>query len=162
MNVLLSLSEHLADRHQWYTAPPAVRAFHGRLAEAPWHDLELKSSSLAALCAAASATRFDEKVWITRLAEQTIRQVVPRALRAAADLHPEAKHRAALRAAADRCCLEGSEAAARAAAVAADAADAAAWAAEAAAAASAAAQAAEHDQILCLAAQIAFEALPAC
>ena len=138
MNALLSLSEHLADRHQWYTVPRVVKTFHRRLAEAPWHDLDLKAATLAALRAAAAGP-LDEKVWITRLAEQTIRQVVPRALRAAADLHPEAKHRAALRGAADRCCQDGSKAAAWAADAAADAA----WAAAAAAGARAAARAAD-------------------
>jgi len=183
MNALTSLSAFLADQHQWYTVPRVVKTFHGRLAEAPWHDLDLKAATLAALCAAAAGP-LDEKVWITRLAEQTIRQIVPRALRAAADQHPEAKHRAALRAAADRCCLEGSEAAARAAwAVAASVARAtrAAWAAADAARAAAAAAApclwdpaaaalvaavavavtpAERDQILCLSVKIAIEALP--
>jgi len=47
--------------------------------------------------------------WATRYILRTIREIVPRALRAAAQAHPDAAHVDRLRAAAERCAAEASE-----------------------------------------------------
>ena len=95
----------------------------------------------------------DQTKFSRLLAEKATRRIVPIALRAAASVHPEAKHRDALEAAAIRCESEGTADAAAADAAAADAA-AARWAADAAAA--------DRKRIFEIAAQIGVEALQEC
>jgi hypothetical protein len=81
-----------------------------------------------ALAQLGSAEVLDEPEFMRRVAAMTIRTIVPRALRIASEIHPEEKHKTAMREAAERCERDGDKAAAI------NAADAARWAARWAAA----------------------------
>ena len=120
----------------------ALRQLKIRLNDAPWSSNAARADGLRRLAVAqlGSAGILDDQAFVARVAERTIRIVVPIALRAAASRNP--KHAIALEDAAQRCAREGTRAAAYAAANAAAAADAAAAAADAAAAAAATATAA--------------------
>jgi hypothetical protein len=112
---------------------PTVRAFKIALNDGPWSSPKARAAGMRALAYAQIGTRghLDEKKWVTRVAELTIREVLPPILRQVG-LEKEAK----------RCEEEGTEEAAaeaateaaRAARAAARAARAAAWAAARAAA----------------------------
>jgi hypothetical protein len=119
---------------------PAVRAFKIALNDGPWSSPEARAAGMRALAYAQIGTRgqLDEKKWVTRVAELTIREVLPPILREIG-LEKEAK----------RCELEGTPEAAWAAA--------AARAAEAAWAAAAARAAA--DKYLLISADLALRAL---
>jgi len=109
---------------------PAVRAFKIRLNDSRWSSPKARAVGLRAVAVAQLGSReiVDGRRFAARVAELTIREVLPPAL-VAVGLHKEA----------ERCALEGSYAAASAAAAA--AADATASAAAASAAAAAAADA---------------------
>lgn len=92
--------------------------------DARWPSDQARAEALLPLALASLGTAgTDRGPWVRRLAEGTIRRVVPIWLRWAADTitmrHPE--RATALRAAADRCAADGTRAAAYAAAAAADA-----------------------------------------
>jgi hypothetical protein len=119
---------------------PALRALKITLNDKSWSSKEARAKGLRRLAVAQLGSKgaLDEKEFIQRVAELAIRKSVPIALRAAASVQTEEKHKLALEAAAVRCETEGTQAdAARAAAYAADAAADAADAAAAAAAAAA-------------------------
>jgi len=131
-----------AEGRPWSDEPgerPDLRAFN----DGPWSD---DAARTAAMLRIGVALLWDWPSWspehrrqvVDRVVEGTIRSVLPLALRAAADVHPDPRSAAALRTAADRCASEGSAEAAWAAAAEA------AWA-EAAAAAEAARAVAEAD-----------------
>jgi hypothetical protein len=127
---------------------PALRSIKITLNDKAWSSPQARAEGLLRLAVAqlGSAGVLDNKEFMRRVADMTIRRIVPIALRAAAKRNQ--KHAAKLEAAAVRCELEGTREAARAAAAyaaaAADAAaDAAAYAAAAADAAAYAAAAAD-------------------
>src|SRR5208337_959200 len=122
---------------------PALRALKIRLNDASWSSNQARARGLRRLAVAqlGSTDVLDETEFVRRIADHAIRVSTPKALRMAAMLIEE-KDLAALIAAARRCEVEGSIAAANAAADAANAADAVAYAAYAAYAAGAAAAAA--------------------
>jgi hypothetical protein len=101
-----------------------------RLNDALWSSDDARTAAMVPLgslvLAWPSWTPKRQQAFAKRVASETIRQIVPVALRAAADVHPDAQHQAALRAAADRCADEGTAAAAAAVWAAASAAE---WAA---------------------------------
>jgi hypothetical protein len=135
--ICLAVGEPHSDRPSCVAQPD--REFAVRINDAPWSSPEARAKALLPLALAQLGTAgSDRGPWVQRVAEGTIRQIVPIALRAAARAHPDEQHRAALEDAAIRCEREGTSAA-DAAAYAADAADAnAATAAHAAARANAA------------------------
>jgi hypothetical protein len=119
----------------------AVRRFKIRLNDARWSSDTARTKGLRKLAIAQlGSDTIDQRAFANIVVEQTIRQIVPIALRAAARRNP--KHADALEAAAIRCEQEGTGEAAKDAA--ADAAAAAAAYAAAAAAADAAAAAAAY------------------
>ncbi len=125
---------------------PALRQLKICLNDKNWSSNEARAKGLRRLAVAqlGSAGVLDDREFAKRVAEMSIRKVVPTALRIAASIQKDAKHRASLIAAVNRCEAEGTKAAAYAAAnAAADAADAAYAAANAANAADAAANAAD-------------------
>jgi hypothetical protein len=119
---------------------PIVRQFKIALNDASgWSSKAARAKGLRRIAIAQlGSTGIDENAFAKALAEQTIRLVVPAALRASAGMPGNASHKAALLAAADRCEKEGSAAASYAArAAASDASDAASDAASYAASAAA-------------------------
>jgi hypothetical protein len=129
--------------------------------DASWSTDELRTEHMLRVALAV----WDWPNWSTerrqafarRVASETIRRVLPLALRAAASVHPDAEQKAALNAAADKCADDGTWAAASESAWAAEAAAAAARAAAAAAARAAA----ESDAPLIAIADIFVEAAEA-
>ena len=113
--ICLALGEPHSDRPSCVAEPD--REFAIRINDAPWSSPEARAKALLPLALAQLGTAgSDRTAWVQRVAEGTIRQIVPIALRAAARVHPEDHHRAALEAAATRCEREGtSDAAAHAA-----------------------------------------------
>lgn len=102
---------------------PVGRSFAIRLNDANWPSNAERAEALAPLAMAQIGTAgLDHTEWQRIIAEGTIRRVAPLALRAAADAHPEKKHKTVLRDAATRCEVEGTRDAAYAANVAAHAA----------------------------------------
>jgi len=128
----------------------AVRSLKVSLNDKDWSSNKSRAKGLRRLALAqlGSLGAVDDKDFSRRVAEYTIRTMVPIALRAAASLQKEAKHRRALTDAATRCEAEVTSAAATAAVTAAtdatDAAHASHAAANAANAAAHAANAAAH------------------
>jgi hypothetical protein len=122
---------------------PALRRLKIRLNDSNWSSDKARAKGLRRLAIAqlGSAGVLDEKEFARRCADLAIRSCVPSALRAAAKIQKDEKHRAALLDAADRCerdgGVENARSAQKIAAAAADA-DAAAAAAHAAYAAAAA------------------------
>jgi hypothetical protein len=124
---------------------PSVSSFGRRLNDASWSSPEARSAGLREFAFAQLGTsKIDGKAFARRLAELTIREIVPIALRFAAERNP--KHCKCLVEAALECEKEGSAESARSArkitasaasAASASAADAAAYAASASASASA-------------------------
>ena len=131
---------------------PALRRLKIGLNDSQWSSPQTRAQGMRRLAIAqlGSAGVLDDVEFTRRVAEMTIRVVVPSALEAAAQVHPQVEHQVALKAAAQVCREEGTAEAARAAARAAGwaaraaraAAEAAGWAAEAARAAAEAARAA--------------------
>jgi hypothetical protein len=114
----------------------AVRQLKIRLNDSNWSSDKARAKGLRrlALIQLGSRDAIEDKEFAKRVAELAIRKMVPLALRAAAEIHKDAKHRDALRAAAVKCEKDGTEKSAREAKTAANAADAAAYAAAYAAA----------------------------
>src|SRR5215469_861985 len=134
----------------------SLRRLKIRLNDARWSSNQARASGLRRLAIAqlASAGVLDKRAFVQRLAELTIRRMVPIALRAASKLNP--RNADALEAAAVRCEREGTVESARAARTAAYAA--AAYAAAAAAYAAAAYAAAADDAVAAAAAAAAADA----
>jgi len=126
----------------WTDSPacvhPALGAYCRVMNDAVWPSDEIRTETMLPLLAEVFGTTA-LVIDISRIAEWTIRIIVPIALEAAAELHLDQAHKTALRAAAKRCKAEGSLAAIDASM---DAASDAARAASAASAASYAANAA--------------------
>ncbi len=120
---------------------PVLSAYVRQLNDSTWASDAERTRVLLPLIARVFGTR-DLKISVARIAEATIREVVPLALESAASIHPMPEHAARLREAAQACRIAPADAAARAAAYAADAAAARAAAARAADAAARAADAA--------------------
>ena len=122
---------------------PALRSLKIRLNDSSWSSNQARANGLRRLGLAQLGSKdvLDEKEFVRRVVELAIRKSVPAALRAAASVHKDPKHQAALNAAAKKCeseanrssAIEARDVARSAAAAAADAADAAADAADAAA-----------------------------
>lgn len=141
----------------------AVRAFKIRLNDAKWSSVAKRTEGLRKLAIAQlGSEEIDQTKFVRIVAEQTIRQIIPRALRAAKK-RAKPEHQVALEDAAIQCEQNGNKEAAFKAKNAADAAEAAYSAASAAAAASAADSAsAARDEILMLACEICLYALVEC
>src|SRR6185312_2125454 len=122
----------------------AVSAFGRRLNDHRWSSPAARSAGLRAFAFAqlGTAGKLNELTWVKRVAELTIREIVPTAFRKVAALPRLSAHREKLEAAAKKCEDEGTEASAREARDAAAAAAAAAYDAAAADDAAAAAAAA--------------------
>jgi len=113
----------LATTGEFGDMPPCVakpdRDYAIRINDAQWSSPQARAAALLPLAIAQIGTAgTDRTAWVARLAEGTIRRVVPLALRAAASAHSDATHREALEAAALRCETEGTIDAADAAAAA--------------------------------------------
>jgi hypothetical protein len=91
---------------------PAVRAFKIRLNDQPWSSTASRAKGLRALAVAQLGSKgaIDGHEFTRRLVEQTIRHIVPLALRAAVRHNPH--HAATLEAAAVRCEQDGTREAA--------------------------------------------------
>jgi hypothetical protein len=148
----------------------AVRSFKITLNDSHWSSDMARANGMRRIAIAQlGSNEIDQNVFVKELARLTIKKIVPIALRAAAKIHPEQKHKDAMEAAAVGCEEKGSEDAASAASYAAsDAASAASYAANAANAASYAASDAANaadaasaagDEVLCLMAEIGVEVL---
>jgi len=96
---------------------PAKRALKICLNDSDWSSNSARAKGMRrlALVQLGSAGAIDDNDFARRIAEMTIRKIVPIALRAAAVLHPDAERKTALEASAKRCELEGTESAARSA-----------------------------------------------
>ena len=126
----------------------AVRSLKITLNDKAWSSNQARAQGMRRLAIAQLGTKdaIDDKEFAKRCADLAIRKMVPIALRAAAKIQKNAKHRDALLKAANRCEVEGTKAAAATAAYAAATATAA--TATAAYAAAATADAATKDKIL--------------
>jgi hypothetical protein len=88
----------------------AVRQFKIRLNDAKWSSNQARAKGMRKLAIAQLGTNdpsFDEKKFVGLLVEQTIRKVVPYALRCAIRAAEDQKHKAALEEAAVRCERDG-------------------------------------------------------
>jgi hypothetical protein len=123
---------------------PSLRQLKIRLNDSNWSSTEARAAGLRRLAVIQLGSKdvLDEKEFVRRLVDYAIRKSAPMALRAAASIHPEHRHKAALLDAAQRCEKEGTRESAYSAAAAANAAAANADAAGANAAYAAAANAA--------------------
>lgn len=111
---------------------PALRALKITLNDAAWssNDARAKGLRRLALAQLGSKGALDETEFARRVAEQTIRITVSRALHFAANAHPQEEHKIKLRAAAEACFKNGKkEDASAASRAASDASLAASWAA---------------------------------
>ncbi len=90
---------------------PAVRSFKIALNDKPWSNKAARAKGMrrAALAQLGSKGVVGRKKFPAILSEQTIRLIVPIALRAAAKLHKDKTHRDALRAAAKACEQDGTQ-----------------------------------------------------
>src|SRR5271166_1106834 len=97
---------------------PALRALKIRLNDSNWSSPASRAAGMRRLAVAqlGSYGVLNEKEFVSRVVDYAIRVSTPKALRIAADITEDTKHRDALRAAANRCEDEGSVAAADAAA----------------------------------------------
>jgi hypothetical protein len=114
---------------------PSLRSLKIRLNDSEWSSKAARAKGLRRLAVAQLGSKgaFDEIDFAKQLADLACRISVPIALRAAASVHKDPKHRDAMLKAADRCEISPSREAAYAAYAAADAASAATAAADAAA-----------------------------
>ena len=113
--ICLAMGEPHSDKPSCVAAPD--RKFATRINDAEWSSKEARAKALLPLALAQLGTAgTDRGPWVQRVFEGIVRQIVPIALRAAASVHPDEQHRAALDAAALRCEREGTSAAADAAA----------------------------------------------
>ena len=92
---------------------PALRALEIKLNDAAWSSPAARAKGLRRLALAqlGSAGALDEAQFAAAVADMTVRLIVPRALRQAAAVHPDAKHKATLEAVAVQCEREGTNAA---------------------------------------------------
>src|SRR5690606_3907247 len=117
---------HTEDMTMLYTDAPvyvgdAVRAFMNRLNDARWSSDAARAAGMRKLAVAQlGSEHIDQQAFANIVAEQTIRRIVPIALRAAAKVNPD--HAESLEAAAAYCESEGTKEAAVAARKAANAA----------------------------------------
>lgn len=109
---------NVARGRKWSDDPSGMPDLRG-LNDAPWSSDDARTTAL--LPVAVALWDFDKwpvdrkRAWAQRVASETIRRVLPIALRAAASVHPDKTHQDALTAAAETCIKEGSESAAAAA-----------------------------------------------
>ena len=84
---------------------PAIRALKIRLNDSEWSSDEARAKGMRrlALVQLGSAGVIDDNDFARRIAEMTVRKIVPIALRAAASIHPEQKHKDALELSAVNC-----------------------------------------------------------
>src|SRR3990167_3433678 len=96
---------------------PALRAVKIRLNDSNWSSKQARAKGLRRLAVAqlGSASHLDEKEFRRRIVDHAIRRSVPSALRSAASIIKDEKHKAALCEAANRCEKEGTRQAALAA-----------------------------------------------
>jgi hypothetical protein len=96
---------------------PAIRALKIRLNDSDWSSDSARAKGMRrlALVQLGSAGAVDDNDFARRIAEMTIRKIVPIALRAAAVLNHAAEHKTALEASAKLCETEGSQSAAESA-----------------------------------------------
>ena len=88
----------------------AVRKFKIRLNDSPWSSKDARAAGMRRLAIAQLGTNdksFDEKKFVEVLVEQTIRKIVPYALRSAIKGIEDQKHKAAFEEAAVRCERDG-------------------------------------------------------
>ena len=92
---------------------PALRALKIALNDKHWSSPAARAKGMRRIAIAqlGTAGTLNEKEFVSRVAETTIRKVVPRALRAASLLHPGQEHKDALESAAKQCETDGSQAA---------------------------------------------------
>ena len=100
---------------------PTLGAYCRGMNDATWPSDGNRTETMLPLLAEVFGTN-NLNIDARRIAEQTIRVIVPIALEAAAELHHDEIHKAVLRAAAERCRVEGSYAACNAASAACNAA----------------------------------------
>jgi hypothetical protein len=94
----------------------AVREFKIGLNDSDWSSPESRARGLRRLSIAQlGSDSLNQTEFVTKLQQAVIRNVVPRALRNAAKIHPAQEHKDALEAAAVKCADEGTESAARSA-----------------------------------------------
>lgn len=94
----------------------SVRAFRIPLNDKRWSSPKARAAGMRRLALAGlGSAHLDQATFSRLLAVGFIREILPIALRAAADLHPAEKHQAAMRTAADRCAALPADAAAAAA-----------------------------------------------
>src|SRR5208283_4491357 len=88
---------------------PALRALKIRLNDSDWSSPASRAAGMRRLAVAqlGSADVLDEKEFTSRVVDYAIRVTTPKALRTAADITEDTRHRDALRAAAKRCEDEG-------------------------------------------------------
>ncbi len=157
---------------------PCIRAYKIAINDAAWSDDMARARGMrrAAVAQLGSAGVVDPVKWSRIVALETVRQIVPRALRFAIQLHQDEAHKVAMETAALKCEQVGEDLdaaryaasaaryAARAASAASAASDAARAASDAASAASDAARyaASEQDAILSTAAEICVQACVKC
>ena len=92
----------------------AVRTFKIRLNDSGWSSPESRAKGMRKLAIAQlGSDQIDQKEFARMLTEETIKQIVPVALRAAASLQKEQTHKDALEFAAKNCEAEGTEKVAR-------------------------------------------------
>jgi hypothetical protein len=93
---------------------PALRSLKLRLNNSAWSSNQARAKGLRRLAVAqlGSKDHLDEKEFARRLVDHAIRRSAPQALRSAASVITDETHKAALRAAADRCEKEGTREAA--------------------------------------------------
>jgi len=116
-----SMGEPHGDRPTCVASPD--RDYAVAINDSAWSSPAIRAKHMLPLALAQLGTAgTDRTAWEARVLEGTIRRVLPLSLRAAARVHPDATHQAALIAAADRCDADGTREAARSACNAANAA----------------------------------------
>ena len=109
-----ALGESHGDRPTCVAAPDRDCAI--AINDSAWSSPAIRAKHMLPLALAQLGTAgTDRTAWEARVIEGTIRRVLPLSLRAAARVHPDATHAAALIAAADRCDADGTREAARSA-----------------------------------------------
>ena len=109
-----SMGESHGDRPTCVAAPD--RDYAVAINDSAWSSPAARAQHMLPLALAQLGTAgTDRAAWEARVIEGTIRRVLPLSLRAAAWVHPDATHQAALVAAADRCDADGTREAARSA-----------------------------------------------
>jgi hypothetical protein len=95
--------------HDSKCVSPALRMLIDRLSRSPWSSPRMRAKGLRRLALAqlGSAGVLNDKTFARRVAEMTIRTVVPRALRSAAEVQHSKDKQEVLIAAAERCEREG-------------------------------------------------------